>query len=325
MKKYRVVFLHGLAKPLIDLVLSPCSAEFEVVSVSGKSPEQEQIDAVGQADFLMIYRANPTDSVLRNCKNVRFIQLLAAGFDQTNTKLVSELAIPCANNGGANSWAVADQAILMILSLYRRLLPVDRDVRAGKWNSSIDGLSTFELSGKLIGVLGLGNIGQKVAKRVQAFEAQVQYFDEFVDPDQVKELGLERVSLEDLFRTSDVVTLHVPLTDSTRHMVNRARLASMKRTAVIINTSRGPIIDEPALIGALQDGQIAGAGLDTFEREPVEPNNPLLGMENVVVSPHSAGTTADTWRRRGAFAFHNFNRVLNRLSPEALIRFGREV
>lgn len=322
MKKSRVVFLHGLAKPLVDLVLSPCPPEFEVDVVSGKSPEQEQIDAVGRADFLMIYRANPTDSVWKNCKNVRFIQLLAAGFDQTNTKLVAELAIPCANNGGANSWAVADQTILMILSLYRRLLPVDRDVRAGRWNSGIDGLSTFELSNKLIGVLGLGNIGQKVAKRVQAFEARVQYFDEFADPKRDKELGFERVSLDDLFRTSDVVTLHMPLTNSTRHMVSRARLGSMKPSAVIINTSRGSIIDELALIDALQNGQIAGAGLDTFEREPVDPNNPLLRMENVVFSPHSAGTTADTWRRRGAFAFRNFSRVLNGLTPEALIRLN---
>lgn len=322
-KKPRVVFLHGLSQAVIDLVLVPCPADIEVVVVSGKAPEQEQIDAVSQADFLMVFRAKPSEAVLRSGKNVRLLQLLAAGYDEVNSALLSELGIPFANNGGANSYAVADQAVALMLALYRRIPLIDRDVRAGKWNAGVDGLSTFEMADKVVGVIGFGNIGQKVTKRVQAFDARVQFYDEFYSGGREKELGVERAALDDLLRTSDIVTLHAPLTDLTRKMLSRERLAAMKRTAIIINTSRGAIIDEAALVEALQSGRIAGAGLDTFEREPIDPNHPLLRLDNVILYPHSAGTTADTWKRRGAFAFHNFSRMSNGLPPDGVIRVAR--
>jgi phosphoglycerate dehydrogenase-like enzyme len=322
-KKHRVVFLHGMSQGEIDLVLGPCPPDIEVVLVSGKSPEQDQIEAVSHADFLMLFRAKPTAAVLRSGKNVRLLQLLSAGYDEVDSALLSELGIPYANNGGANSYAVADQSVALMLALYRRIALVDRDVRAGKWRAGVNGLNTFELANKLVGVIGFGNIGQKVTKRVQAFDARVQFYDEFYTGGREKELGVERVSLDLLLRTSDIVTLHTPLTDLTRNMLSREALSSMKRSAIIINTCRGQVIDEAALVEALQRGQIAGAGLDTFEREPVDAANPLLRLDNVVLSPHVAGTTADTWSRRGAFAFHNFSRMINGLEPDAAVRFSR--
>ena len=129
---------------------------------------------------------------------------------------------------------------------------------------------------------------------------------------------MTRVSLEELFRTSDIITCHTPLTSETRHIVNAENLGLMKPSAVLINTSRGPVVDEAALIEALQEGRIAGAGLDVFEQEPVDPNNPLLKMDNVVVSPHSAGTTWNTWFRRAEFAYRNMNGVWNGDAPMAV-------
>jgi phosphoglycerate dehydrogenase-like enzyme len=214
---------------------------------------------------------------------------------------------------------VADHTLLLILSLYRRLLASDQATRKGGWNAPIDGMNTFEMANKVVGVLGFGNIGQKVARRVQAFDAIVQYYDKFpLSPERERELKVTRVSLEALFRTSDIISCHAPLTADTRHVVSREHLAMMKPTAVLINTSRGPVVDEAALADALQQKRIAGAGLDVFEKEPVDPNNPLLRLDNVVVTSHTAGTTWDTWSRRAEFAYQNMKRVWEGEPPQAV-------
>ena len=197
----------------------------------------------------------------------------------------------------------------------------DIAVRAGNWRGPVDGMNTFEMADKLVGILGIGNIGRQVARRVQGFDCKVQYYDKYpLSEEREKELGIRAVSLDKLFQTSDILTCHTPLTSETRHIVNRERLAMMKPTAVVINTSRGPVVDEAALIEALQDGKIAGAGLDVFEKEPVDTDNPLLKMENVVVSPHSAGTTWDTWYRRADFAYQNIARVWAGDAPQSIAK-----
>jgi phosphoglycerate dehydrogenase-like enzyme len=314
-----VVFLHGLHPRIVEAIVSFNPPGFTTTVVAGKSPEDQQVEAVRDADFIMAFRAKLTDRILRSAKKARLVQILSAGYDSINLKLLRELKIPCANNGGANSWAVADHAVLAMLSLYRRVAAADRTVREGRWNAAIDGMNTFEMAGKVVGVLGFGNIGQKVARRVQAFDATVQYYDKFpLAPERERELKAKRVSLEELFRTSDIISCHAPLTNETRHVVNRERLATMKPTAIIVNTSRGPVVDEAALTEALQQKRIAGAGIDVFEKEPVDPGNPLLKLENVVVSPHSAGTTWDTWFRRADFAYKNMKRVWDGQPPQAV-------
>jgi len=315
----KVVFLHGLHQRIVDAIVSFNPSGFTTSVVAGKSPEDQQVEAVKDADFIMAFRAKLTERILRSAKKARLVQILSAGYDSINLKLLRELKIPCANNGGANSWAVADHAVLAMLSLYRRVAAADRAVREGGWNAAIDGMNTFEMAGKVVGVLGFGNIGQKVARRVQAFDATVQYYDKFpLAPERERELKVKRVSLEELFRTSDIISCHAPLTNETRHVVNRERLATMKPTAIIVNTSRGPVVDEAALTEALQQKRIAGAGIDVFEKEPVDPGNPLLKLENVIVSPHSAGTTWDTWFRRADFAYKNMKRVWDGQAPQAV-------
>jgi phosphoglycerate dehydrogenase-like enzyme len=321
MKKCRVVFLHGLQPATLQLILSAFPGDYEVMPVEANASEDVQIEAVAQADFLMIYRAKPSDKVLASGKKLRFVQLLAAGYDDLNIALLQAQGIPCANNGGSNSWAVADQALLFILALYRRFRQADHDVRSGRWNVGISGVNTFELAGKTVGILGLGNIGKQVARRVQAFDAKVYYFNpRRLSPEQEQALGVEHVSLDALFRTSDILSLHAPLTDATRHIVNKDTLSVMKPSAILINTSRGALVDEVALAHALSSGRIAGAGLDAFDKEPVDAANPLLQLDNVALSPHSGGTTADTWRRRGDFAYQNIERVLAGHAPDSLIK-----
>lgn len=317
----KVAFIHGLSSEIVDVITShtPEGWATEVVPRGASTDEQQAI--VNDADFLMVYGAPLQDDVLRAADNARLVQLLAAGYDRMNLRLMSALEVPCANNGGANSIAVADHAVLLMLTLYKQQLHTDPATREGRWSAPITGTNTFEMADKLVGVLGMGNIGRRVARRVQGFDARVQYFDAYpLDEDEERTLHLSRVSLDELFRTSDILTCHTPLTPDTHHIVSRERLALMKPTAVIINTSRGPVVDEAALIEALEEGGIAGAGLDVFEQEPVDADNPLLKMDNVVVTPHIAGTTWNTWFRRAAFAYENMQRVWNGEAPLATVQ-----
>jgi phosphoglycerate dehydrogenase-like enzyme len=320
MTEAKVVFIHGVSQPVLKAITSLNPEGFTTIPVDGKAtPEEKQIEAVRDADFILWFSARLSERVLRSAKKARLVQGLSAGYDSINLKLLRELNLPCANNGGANSWAVADQAVLAMLTLYRRLAQADRSTREGRWRAAIDGTNTFEMAGKVVGIMGFGNIGQKVARRVQAFDATVQYYDKFpLPPARERELNVKRVSLEELFRTSDIVSCHAPLTNETRHVVNRQRLATMKPSAILVNTSRGEVVDEAALHEALRDKRIASAGLDVFEKEPVDPANPLLRLENVVVSPHSAGTTWDTWFRRAEFAYANMKRVWAGEPPQAV-------
>jgi phosphoglycerate dehydrogenase-like enzyme len=298
-----ILFLHGLRENIARHIASYTPQGFDTTILDGDTSVAEQVEAVAAADYLIVYAAPLPDEVLRAARRARLVQLLAAGYDRMNLALMRELGIPCANNGGANSRAVADQTVLLMLALYRRLLVAVKSTREGTWNRPIDGKNTFEMAGKLVGILGMGSIGAQVARRVQGFEASVQYHDlNRLTVEAERELQVTGVSLEELFRTSDILTCHTPLTAGTRHIVNAERLASMKPTAILINTSRGPVVSQAALTESLRRGEIAGAGLDVFEQEPLTSDNPLLKMDNVVATPHSAGTTWDAWSRRAEFA-----------------------
>ena len=321
MASTKVVFLTGLKEALIEEVVSYSPPDYEVVVLDKSSTEEQRINEVRDADFLLCYGQDPSDEVIKSLEKCRLVQLLAAGYDRMNLDLLAELEIPCANNGGANSWAVADQAVLLMLAIYKQLLASDNSTREGSWAEPITGQNTFEMADKKVGILGIGNIGRQVAKRVQGFDAKVQYFDLYpLDERTAEELNVTYVSLDELFSTSDIISCHTPLTNDTKHIVNSNTLSLMKPTAILINTSRGPVVDEEALISALQSGVIAAAGLDVFEKEPVSPDNPLLKMDNVVATPHMAGTTWDTWARRANFGFENMERIRNGEAPQAVVK-----
>jgi phosphoglycerate dehydrogenase-like enzyme len=320
MAKAKVVFLHGLSHDLVEKIVCHTPAGFETIAIDGRAAEATQIAEVRDADFVMIYRSKPRDSVFRAARQAKLVQLLSAGYDMLKLDLLRELGLPLANNAGANSWAVADHAVLAMLALYRRLIPSDAAVRRGDWSKEIDGTNTFEMANKLVGIVGLGNIGRKVARRVQAFDALVQYYNRTrLAADLERQLNVRWVELDELFRTSDIVSLHVPLTDQSRRMVGPERLAMMKPSAVLINTARGEIVDEVALAKALAERRIRGAGLDAFDPEPLIGGSPLSELDNVVLSPHSSGTTWDTWTRRAEFAYRNFQRVYSGLTAESLV------
>ena len=313
----KVVFINGQSRDVADIVLGTAPCGFSCTVVPDDLGETELLQQVSDADFLILHPANICGKILQNAKNLRHIQLLTAGYDKVDIVAATELGITVATNGGANAWAVAEQAIALLLCLYRRLVQCDQSVRAGTWRKPITGMNTFELAGKTIGLLGVGNIGGKVARRLEAFETRIIYHDRFKKS---RDEGWESVSLETLLRESDVLSVHVPLTAETRGLIGAEQLAWMKPTAVIINTSRAEVFDEAALEDALRHRRIAGAGLDVFNQEPIAPANGLLELDNVVLSPHSAGHSYEAWFRRSKFAWDNIQRVVAGEAPLSIAR-----
>jgi len=274
------------------------------------TPEQERLSLVRNADYLLVY-AVPFHDVAAAGK-VRLLQLLSAGYDKVDTQGLREAGVPVADNGGANAPTVAEHAVLLMLSVLRRLPMHHNALQNGEWLGLTRGLSLRELRGKRVGIVGFGRIGRDVARMVKGFLAEPVYTDAIAAPAEVEaELGARRIDLDELLATCDVVTLHTPLDEGSRGLIDEAALTRMKSSAILINTSRGPVVDEAALVAALKDGRIAGAGLDVFEVEPIAGDHPLLGMDNVVLTPHVAGTTIDTWTRRIEFGFGNIARVAN--------------
>ena len=288
MAEPKVVFFTALSDEYRPKVTNEAPAELDVVTASIGLDEEAQIELAQDADFLLLFPGRLSDRVMQASKNCRLIQLLSAGYDRMNLKLASDLGIPVSNNGGANSVAVSEHAIMLILAVYRRLLHYANFVKGGGWrpeeNRRID---VFEFEGKTLGLIGIGNIAQKVARRARGFDVNLQYFDKYASltPTEEEALGIKSVSLDELLQTSDVVSVHVPLTRETRNMIGQRELSMMKPTGIIINTARGGIIDEAALVEALKSGTIAGAGLDVMEHEPPDPNDPLPKLENVIVTP----------------------------------------
>lgn len=263
-------------------------------------------------------------SVAQHAKRLKLIQLMSAGFDALDVRGLNKLGIQVANNGGANAISVSEHTISLMLAVYRKLMDSWDTTRQGKWREGLDRLPLRqEINGKTVGIIGFGNIGRQVARRLQGWDVELLYYDviELV-PGRDQELGARRTERDDLLRRSDIVTIHVPLNSTTRGMMSDREFGLMKPTAVLINACRGPVVDEAALIRALKAGKIAAAGLDVLEKEPTDPNNPLLKMPNVVVTPHWAGGTAEANERAFRFAFSNFKRLaegrplLSTVSPE---------
>jgi phosphoglycerate dehydrogenase-like enzyme len=306
----KVLMFTTLAPENVSELVGVAPSGFETDVYPTDLADTEKATLVEDADFVILFPPVLSNDVLRAAKQLKLIQLVSAGFDKMDVELCRELGIPIANNGGANSIDVAEHAVMLMLACYRRLCEMDANVRTGGWRAIDSGIQTFALYGKTVGIVGLGNIGRRVAQLLRPFGVELVYADAFEAPAEVeRELGVQRLPLDDLLEAADIVTLHVPLNDATRSLIGARELGLMKPSAVLVNTCRGPVVDEHALAQALQTGVIAGAGLDVLVAEPPEDDNPLLGMANVILTPHTAGVTHDTWERRGRFIFENLERV----------------
>lgn len=317
----KVLFINGQTEWVAKVFEDGRPREgFEVSWRPKKASDQEKLPLIREADFLVLHPAEISEELLRAGKKLKLLQLLTAGYDKIDLKVAASMRVPVATNGGANSWAVAEHAVALLLALYKRIVLADHAVRNGKWREPITGFNTYEVSGKTLGLIGAGNIGRKVARRLAAFEARVIYYDVVPAPDIEKDLGAKRVELDQLLHEADIISLHVPATKETRGIIGREALAKMKPTTVVINTSRGAAIDEDALAAALREKRIAGAGLDVFQKEPIAADHPLLKIENVVLTAHTAGHAFEGWFRRSKFAWENIQRVASGQAPLSVPR-----
>ena len=300
----------------IEIARELAPAGMELVVAPLGSPEFEA--ALPGADFLVGFgnRAVNTEFFKRAPK-LKLMQLLSAGYDTVDIEAARGAGVPVCNNGGANSTAVSEHAILLMMAVARRLVWQHESVAAGRWRGNdLAGTKLYELRDKTLGIIGLGAIGKKVARLANAFGMKVHYYDiRRVSEAEEDALQVRFKLLGEILRNADIVSLHVPLTPASRHMIGAAEIALLKPTAYLINTCRGPVIDEPALIAALTDGRIAGAGLDVFDQEPPPADNPLFRLKNVVLTPHFAGPTWDNQQARFRNAFDNCQRVARGEKP----------
>ncbi len=257
------------------------------------------------------------DAFYKSAPNLKLVQLLSAGYDRCDIGAARRAGVPICNNGGANATAVSEHAILLMLAVCRRVVWQQTNVAAGRWRgNTVDDVKLYELKNRTLGIVGLGTIGKKTARLAKAFGMTVQYYDTArLTEEQADDLGVRFALFEEVLRTSDIVSLHVPLTKDTRHMMGAAQFGMMKPGAYLINTCRGSVVDEPALTQALTNGTIAGAGLDVFDQEPPQPNNPLFALPNVVLTAHFAGPTWENQYTRFRNAFDNCQRVIRGDAP----------
>ncbi len=242
---------------------------------------------------------------LAEARRCRLVHKMGAGVNTIDVATATDLGIAVANMPGANAPSVAEGTVLLMLAVLRRLAELDRATREGRgWPSDPSlGETVRDIGGCTVGLIGYGNVAKRVERIVRAMDAEVLHTSTRDDGHP----GWR--ALPDLLATSDIVSLHLPLTDATARMIDRAALKRMKPAAVLVNTSRGAIVDEAALVDALRSGGLAGAGLDVFATEPVEPDNPLLSLDNVVLTPHVTWYTVDTMRRYLERAVENCRRL----------------
>ena len=285
-----------MVKFLISDKMSPLAAEVfrdrgvEVDEKPGMTPE-ELIACIGDYDGLAIRSATKvTADVLAAGTNLKVIGRAGIGVDNVDVLAATQSGTVVMNTPFGNSITTAEHAIAMMLALARDIPQASQSTHAGKWEKSR--FMGVEVTGKTLGLIGCGNIGSVVADRAQGLKMKVLAYDPFLSVERAAELGVEKVELDEMFPRVDFITLHTPLTDNTRNIVDAAAMAKMKKGVRIVNCARGGLVDEVALKAAIESGQVAGAALDVFAQEPAK-ENPLFGMEQIIATPHLGASTTE--------------------------------
>ncbi len=291
-------------------------AGFDLVNVA----PAELPRAILEADYLCGF-IGPIDTdvlVAATGNRLKLAQLMSAGYDRFNIEGARAARLPVADNGGANAIAVAEHAIMLMLATLKRAHALDASVRRGQWRANAG--RVYELHGSTVGIVGMGRIGQEVAQRLAGWGARLVYFDpRRLSPGDEERLGARFMELDALLRAADAVTVHVPLNAATRNLIDAESLSLMKPSAVLVNTARGGLVDEQALADALREGRILGAGIDVFSQEPPPTDHPLFALDNVLLTPHTAGPTWQSYPRRFANCFANIERVQRGEEPRWIV------
>jgi len=313
-----VILTHTLPETWIASLQGKCQLATGPLDATFLAPELEA--RLPEAEGLFCLLTIPVrEALLEKAPRLRVISNMAVGYDNIDVATCTQRGIPVGNTPGVLTEGTADLTMALLLSVARNLPAASQDAREGRWKTwSPAGWLGADLNGATLGIIGMGKIGQAVAQRARGFGMRIVYTDEVERPT----LKLERLSLDELLQTSDFVSLHVPLTPQTRHLIDEKTLGMMKRTARLINAARGPIVDSLALYQALKNGQIAGAGLDVTDPEPLPPDHPLYSLPNCLIVPHIGSATMNTRRQMAELACENLlaglenRRLPNCVNPE---------
>ena len=281
--------------------LAELGVEFEYHQLKFQ-PVEKVIEATRDADVVIVNMVKVTRDLVAGWERCKLVIRHGVGYDNVDLEALEEAGIPLCYIPDYCTEEVAEQAIMLILACARRLITsrkvLDDSSARGQWDFQ-DVIPIYRMAGRTVGILGCGRIGSLVYLKLKSFGFRFLICDPYLSEERVRELGVERVDHETLFKESDFLTIHTPLTHETRHIVNKDTLALMKPTAYVINTARGPMVDSEALAEALRKGVIAGAGIDVYEREPPPPDHPLFSAPNVILTPHLAWYSEDAaWRIR---------------------------
>ncbi|MDA8216367.1 MAG: C-terminal binding protein [Dehalococcoidales bacterium] len=293
--KFRVLRVDAPAgwEPTLEAEeLAKVGAELRVAHLWA---EDEIIAAAAEMDGLLVGAAPITRRVMTALPRLRVVGRYGIGVDCVDVEAATELGVAVCNTPGYCAREVADHALMLLLTCNRQLLPMLQAMREGVWDRDL-ARGLHSLHSLTLGIVAFGDIGREVAKRARAFGLRVLAYDPFVSQAVADAHEVSMVSLEKLLAQADYVSVHAPLTKQTHHLLSEREFGLMKPTAFLLNTARGPVVDEAALVKALREGRIAGAALDVFENEPIDKQNPLLAMANVVVTPHIAGSTTESYQ-----------------------------
>ncbi len=287
-----------------------------VIKVTEGLAQQDLPRVVGEASALMFQLSTLliSDEVLEASSKLKVIGRIGIGMDQVDVAAANARGVCVVNAAGAQDAAVADHAFALILNLARNVIRGDAAVRNGRW-SAPQMFMGQSLAGRTLGIVGFGAIGRQLAKRAIAFGMTTFAYDPYLSDDEINDTGALSADLDKILIASDYVSVHTPLTSETHHIIGAEQLSAMSSDAFLINTSRGSVIDEAALIDALRDKQIAGAGLDVFEEEPLSHESPLIEMDNVVLTPHIGGWTFEAQRKTQMSVIEDVARVLEGTDP----------
>ncbi len=272
-----------------------------------ESSHASLVENVSKADYILAGGRLVIDKeVLEKAINLKMIQRSGVGLDSIDLNALKEKSIPLYVNRGINSDSVAEHTLLLILAVLKRLTTINDELHAGIWKKQANGVRNYELKGKAIGVIGMGEIGQKVVRMLQGFGVHIIYYDIYRLPQEKEhELNISYLPFDELLSKVDILSFHCALTDATRNMLGKAQISKMKPGAFVINTARGGLIDEKALAEALQSGHIAGAGLDVHAIEPIAEDDKFMNLPNVIMTPHIGGVTYDSFKGMMTEAMRN--------------------
>jgi len=322
MSKFKVLYMNHAPEDVYEIIRSQLPEDFELVTLE-KEDDKERKDKIKGVDFIIVATAKVTEDLLRNAKKLKLIQHQGVGYDNIDVHAVKRMGIPIGLTPEGTSIGVAEHTILLILAVYKKLVIAHNSLLKGKWLQFPLRPESYEMYGKTLGLIGFGRIGREVAKRAKPFGVRILYYDKYihVSLEEKENLGVEEISFEKILAESDIVSLHVPLTDETRGMMNHKTFKAMKHAAILINTARGNLVNEKDLYEALKDRIIAGAGLDVFEKEPPSSDNPLFKLDNVILTPHISAGTKDALIAKMRAAFANMVRVTRGETPINLVSY----